>query len=192
MKRSILAIPVAVVVLAVAAVAAIAHSSGGGASTGTPATASAYGAASMPATASAYGAAGTPATASAYATSTAATISTASHGLGTMLVDAQGRTLYLWKADTGHQSTCSGACASAWPPATTKGKPKARGAAKASLLSTAKRSDGTTQVTYAGHPLYRFQGDAKAGQHNGQASDAFGAAWLVVAPGGKAITRGAS
>jgi predicted lipoprotein with Yx(FWY)xxD motif len=178
MKRSILAIPVAVVVLAIAAVAAIAHSSGGGGSTGTPVTASAYGDASM------------PATASAYATSTSATITTASHGLGTMLVDAQGRTLYLWKADTGHKSTCTGACATAWPPVTTKGKPKAHGAAKASLLSTTKRSDGTTQVTYAGHPLYRFQGDAKAGQHNGQASKAFGADWLVVAPNGKAITRG--
>jgi predicted lipoprotein with Yx(FWY)xxD motif len=180
MKRSILAIPVAVVVLAIAAVAAIAHSSGGGtsASTGTPVTSSAYGDTSM------------PATASAYATSKAATIATASHGLGTMLVDAQGRTLYLWKADKGHQSTCTGACATAWPPVTTKGKPKAHGAAKASLLSTTKRSDGTTQVTYAGHPLYRFQGDAKAGQHNGQASEAFGADWLVVAPNGKAITRG--
>jgi predicted lipoprotein with Yx(FWY)xxD motif len=163
MKRSILAIPVAIVVLAVAAVGAIAH---GGNSTNN-------------------------ATAAAYGTSKAATITTANRGLGTMLVDGQGRTLYLWKADTGHKSTCSGACATAWPPVTTKGKPKAHGAAKTSLLSTTKRSDGTTQVTYAGHPLYRFQGDTSAGQHNGQGSDAFGADWLVVAPGGKAITRGA-
>jgi predicted lipoprotein with Yx(FWY)xxD motif len=167
MKRSIIAIPVAVVVLAIAAVGAIAHSSGGGSST-------------------------SAATAAAYGTSKAATITTANRGLGTMLVDGQGRTLYLWKADTGRRSTCSGACATAWPPVTTKGKPKAHGAAKASLLSTTKRSDGSTQVTYAGHPLYRFQGDSSAGQHNGQGSDAFGADWLVVAPGGKAITRGAS
>jgi predicted lipoprotein with Yx(FWY)xxD motif len=162
MKRSILIIPIAILALAVVAVAAVAHSGGG------------------------------KATSAGYATSSAATISTASHGLGTMLVDAKGRTVYLWKADTGHKSTCSGACATAWPPVTTGGKPKARGAAKASLLGTTKRSDGSTQVTYAGHPLYRFKGDTKVGQHNGQGSDAFGADWLVVAAGGKAITRGAS
>jgi predicted lipoprotein with Yx(FWY)xxD motif len=163
MKRFLLTIPVVVLVLAIAAVAATAHSGAG------------------------------TATSAGYATtSSAATISTASHGLGTMLVDAKGRTLYLWKADTGHKSTCSGACAAAWPPVTTHGKPKARGAAKPSQLGTTKRSDGTTQVTYAGHPLYWFKGDTKAGQHNGQGSDAFGADWLVVAPSGKAITRGDS
>jgi predicted lipoprotein with Yx(FWY)xxD motif len=158
-----------VLVLAVAAVTAIAHDSGGGSSSGPQAAGAGYA-----------------------TLSTAATISSSSHGLGTMLVDAKGRTIYLWKADTGHKSTCSGACASAWPPVTTHGKPKARSAVKSSLLGTTKRSDGSTQVTYAGHPLYLFKGDTKAGQHNGQGSDAFGADWLVVAPNGKAITRGAS
>ena len=163
MKRSILVIPITVLALAAAAAVAIAGSGGG-----------------------------QQATAAGYATSTAATITTASHGLGTMIVDGQGRTLYLWKADSGRRSTCSGACAKAWPPVTTHGKPKAHGTAKASLLGTVKRSDGRTQVTYADHPLYRFQGDAAPGQHNGQGSDAFGADWLVVATSGKAITRGAS
>jgi predicted lipoprotein with Yx(FWY)xxD motif len=85
-------------------------------------------------------------------------------------------------------STCSGECAQDWPPETTSGAPHAAGSAKAALLGTTKRSDGTTQVTYAGHPLYRFEGDTKAGQANGQGSSAFGAPWLVVAPGGAAIS----
>jgi predicted lipoprotein with Yx(FWY)xxD motif len=105
-----------------------------------------------------------------------------------MLVDAQGRTLYLWQADTGTSSTCSGACATAWPPVTTTGKPAAGSGAKANLLGTTKRADGSTQVTYAGHPLYRFAGDSAAGRLNGQGSDAFGAKWYVVTPAGTATT----
>jgi predicted lipoprotein with Yx(FWY)xxD motif len=116
-----------------------------------------------------------------------ATIKTATTGLGTFLVDGEGRTLYLWKADTGSMSTCDGACAEAWPPATTSGAPKASGGVKGSLLGTTKRSDGTLEVTYAGHPLYRYAGDAKPGDTAGQGSDGFGADWLVVQPSGSAI-----
>ena len=115
-------------------------------------------------------------------------IAVATHGSGPMLVDAQGRTLYLWEADTGTTSTCSGACAAGWPPVTTTGKPAAGSGAKASLLGTTKRADGSTQVTYAGHPLYRYAGDAAAGQLNGQGSDAFGAQWWVVTPAGAAAS----
>jgi predicted lipoprotein with Yx(FWY)xxD motif len=107
--------------------------------------------------------------------------------LGTFLVDADGRTLYLWKADTGSKSTCEGPCAQAWPPLTTDGAPKATGDAKASALGTTKRSDGSTQVTYNGHPLYLFQGDRNPGDTNGQNSDGFGAEWYVVDPAGNAI-----
>ena len=82
--------------------------------------------------------------------------------LGTFLVDAKGRALYLWDADHGAKSICSGACAQAWPPLTTTGTPKASGAAKASLLGTTTRADGSREVTYAGHPLYYFEGDSDA------------------------------
>src|SRR5438132_14307799 len=92
-----------------------------------------------------------------------ATISVQASSLGQILVDANGKTLYLFEADTSTQSTCSGACAQAWPPLTTAGAPKATSGASASLLGTTTRSDGTTQVTYNGHPLYTFVSDTKPG-----------------------------
>ena len=87
-------------------------------------------------------------------------VDTRTSSLGTFLVDAKGRALYLWDADHGSKSSCSGACAQAWPPLTTTSTPKAGGKAKASLLGTTKRSDGSREVTYAGHPLYYFAGDS--------------------------------
>jgi len=114
-------------------------------------------------------------------------VDTSKSSLGTFLVDAKGRALYLWDADHGAMSTCSGACAQAWPPLTTSGTPKAGGAAKASLLGTIKRADGTSEVTYAGHPLYYFAGDSAPKQTNGQGSNSFGSPWWVVSPAGKAI-----
>jgi predicted lipoprotein with Yx(FWY)xxD motif len=117
----------------------------------------------------------------------ASVVSTKTSSLGTFLVDGNGRALYLWDADHGSKSTCSGACAQAWPPLTTTGTPKASGAAKASLLGTTKRADGSSEVTYAGHPLYTFAGDTQAGQTNGQGSNGFGAPWWVVTPAGKAL-----
>jgi len=117
----------------------------------------------------------------------ASVVSTKTSSLGTFLVDANGRTLYLWDADHASKSTCSGACAQAWPPLTTTGTPKASGAVKASLLGTTKRADGSREVTYAGHPLYTFAGDTQAGQTTGQGSNGFGAPWWVVTPAGKAL-----
>jgi predicted lipoprotein with Yx(FWY)xxD motif len=122
----------------------------------------------------------------------AARVALASHGVGSMLVDARGRTLYLFKADKTTKSMCSGACATGWPPVTTKGKPAAGHGVDARLLGTSKRSDGTTQVTYQGHPLYTFSGDTAAGQLSGQGVNAFGALWWAVSPGGAAITKSAS
>ncbi len=107
--------------------------------------------------------------------------------LGTYLVDASGRTLYLWKADRGMASTCNGDCAQDWPPLTTKGKPTAGTGVRASLLGTTRRSDGSLEVTYGGHPLYYFAGDSAPGQTSGQNSNGFGAEWLVVAPSGRGI-----
>lgn len=115
-----------------------------------------------------------------------ATVKTATTPLGTILVDGQGRTLYLWEADTGSSSTCDGACAQAWPPLTTSGAAAAAGGAKAGLLGASRRADGTMQVTYAGHPLYYYSGDTAAGDTSGQNSDGFGAEWYVVTPTGAA------
>jgi predicted lipoprotein with Yx(FWY)xxD motif len=118
-----------------------------------------------------------------------ATVSVASTGLGKILVDSRGRTLYLFAKDTGTKSTCSGECAVAWPPLRASGKPTAGGGAKASLLGTSPRSDGNPQVTYAGHPLYGFQGDTKAGDTTGQGNTGFGAPWYVLSAAGKQITK---
>ena len=117
----------------------------------------------------------------------ASVVGTKTSSLGTFLVDGNGRALYLWEADDGAKSTCSRACAQAWPPLTTSGTPKASGSVKASLLGTTKRTDGTSEVTYAGHPLYYFAGDTQPGQTTGQGSNGFGAPWWVVTPAGKAI-----
>ena len=118
-----------------------------------------------------------------------ATISVQGSSLGQILVDRNGKTLYLFEADTSSQSTCSGACAQAWPPVTTNGAPKAAGGASASLLGTTARSDGTTQVTYSGHPLYSFVSDTKPGDTNGEGSTAFGAGWDVLSPAGVKIEK---
>jgi predicted lipoprotein with Yx(FWY)xxD motif len=117
-----------------------------------------------------------------------ATVSTSSTKLGQILVDAKGRTLYLFEKDQPNQSACSGPCVSAWPVDQSSGTPKATSAAKASMLGTIKRTDGTTQVTYNHHPLYSYSGDTAAGQQNGQGVDAFGAQWFVVSPSGAAVS----
>jgi predicted lipoprotein with Yx(FWY)xxD motif len=117
-----------------------------------------------------------------------ATVKTRHTSLGTFLVDAKGRTLYLFQKDKTTKSTCNGSCAVDWPPLTVHGKPKGGGVA-ASRLGTTRRSNGATQVTYGGHPLYTFVGDGKAGATNGQGLNAFGAKWFVVGTNGRAITR---
>jgi len=140
----------------------------------------------------AVGAAGGTAALSTAKTSTA-TVKTRHTSLGTILVDAKGRTLYLFEKDTKNKSKCSGACATNWPPALTGGKPKAAGGAVSSRLGTTKRSDGTTQVTYAGHPLYTFVLDKnKPGATKGEGVDAFGAEWYVVGTNGKKIEKAGS
>jgi predicted lipoprotein with Yx(FWY)xxD motif len=122
----------------------------------------------------------------------AATVGVATSGLGKILVDSQGHTLYLFRKDSGTKSACTGACAAAWPPVRANGKPTVGGGASASKLGTTTRTDGKPQVTYDGHPLYLFEGDRKAGDTNGQGSTAFGGAWLALSPAGGAITASAS
>jgi predicted lipoprotein with Yx(FWY)xxD motif len=113
-----------------------------------------------------------------------ATVQVANSGLGTILVDSRGRSLYLFKADSGTNSACTGECAAAWPPLMVSGKPSVGGGLNASLVGTTTRPEGTTQVTYNGHPLYLFVKDQKAGETNGQGVTAFGAAWFALSGAG--------
>jgi predicted lipoprotein with Yx(FWY)xxD motif len=121
------------------------------------------------------------------AAGTAATVDLHNSSLGSILVDAQGKTLYLFEADKNGKSACSGPCATAWPPLLSKGAPQAAMGASASLIGTTARGDGGSQVTYAGHPLYYFVGDKAAGDVTGEGIDQFGAKWYVVGKDGKKI-----
>lgn len=117
-----------------------------------------------------------------------ATIAVATNDkLGKILVDGSGKTLYLFAKDTGSTSTCYGGCATYWPPVLTDGAPRAGAGVNASLLGTTKRTDGTTEVTYGGHPLYYVVTDHNPGDATGQAVTNFGAAWYVVGPDGNKI-----
>ena len=109
--------------------------------------------------------------------------------LGNVLVDGRGRTLYLFEKDKGTASTCYGACASVWPPLTTGAKAKASGLHGA-RLGTTRRKDGKTEVTVAGHPLYTYAGDQRAGDVKGQGLDQFGAEWYVLGANGHKIEDG--
>jgi predicted lipoprotein with Yx(FWY)xxD motif len=118
----------------------------------------------------------------------AATVKVRSTKLGKVLVNGSGVTLYLFEKDKGGKSSCSGACATNWPPLLTKGRAHAGSGARSSKLGTTKRADGTTQVTYGGHPLYTFKLDAtKPGSVKGQGIEAFGAEWYAVSSAGRAV-----
>ena len=105
--------------------------------------------------------------------------------LGKVIVDSKGLTLYDFHKDKGGKSACYGACEQAWPPLTSEGQPKAGEGAMASKLGTAKRKDGTLQVTYDDHPLYTFVEDKKPGEANGNDTTAFGAEWYALQPSGE-------
>jgi predicted lipoprotein with Yx(FWY)xxD motif len=112
----------------------------------------------------------------------AATVAIAEVGdLGTVLVDGTGRTLYLFESDTGTTSTCTGSCAGMWPALVTDGTATAGAGAASAMLGTTTRDDGTTQVTYDGHPLYLYSGDSAAGDANGQG---IGDVWYAVTSSG--------
>jgi len=104
----------------------------------------------------------------------------------TALTDSTGRAVYLFTADTGSSSTCTGACAVAWPPVTTSGTTSITGGDMAKL-GTTTRADGNKQVTYGGHPLYYFVKDAKSGDTQGEGLKAFGADWYLVGSDGNKI-----
>jgi len=133
-----------------------------------------------PAASSATAQPSSPAAASSSTAATTIDLQSASGIDGKFLADGQGRTLYLFEADKSSTSTCTGACASAWPPATASAMPMAGGGVSQSLLGTTKRADGTEQLTYNGHPLYYFAADTGSGMAKGQGTKAFGADWYVV------------
>jgi predicted lipoprotein with Yx(FWY)xxD motif len=107
---------------------------------------------------------------------------------GKILVGPTGQVIYLFTKEAGDRSRCYGACARAWPPVLTKGKPRAGQGVDSSLLGTTKRRGGGRIATYNGHPLYYYAHEERR-QVLCQAIEEFGGTWYVVAPGGDAITE---
>ena len=121
-----------------------------------------------------YGASGSPSSSSGAATVAVANVG---GGVGKVLVDSKGFTLYYFKKDKGGKSACYGGCAKVWPPLTTGGAAHAMSGVQASMLGTTKRTDGTVEVTYAGWPLYTYEADKKPGEANGNESEG---TWFVL------------
>jgi predicted lipoprotein with Yx(FWY)xxD motif len=110
-------------------------------------------------------------------------------GLGTVLIDSEGMTVYEFTPDEGMTSVCYGECEAAWPPVVASAMPTAGEGAMSADLGTTKRKDGTEQVTYKGHPLYTFVGDKAPGEANGQEVEG---TWFALDEGGSAVKGMAS
>jgi predicted lipoprotein with Yx(FWY)xxD motif len=108
-------------------------------------------------------------------------------GIGSVLVDSHGRTLYLFEKDRNGTSMCDSACAKFWPRLTSHGSPRAGKGVHQSLLRLTGARNGVGQVTYAGHPLYTFVGDKRPGQTTGEGLANFGAEWYAVGPNGHKV-----
>jgi predicted lipoprotein with Yx(FWY)xxD motif len=134
-----------------------------------------------------YGSPVNPKTAASNRSAGAASVGVGNSPAGRILVDGKGRTLYLFEKDKTRRSACYGLCATYWPPLLTHGTPKVRAGSKRSLLGTTRRANGSEQVTYAGHPLYRFLKDVKPGQIRGEGLQVFGGGWDVLSPTGKKV-----
>jgi predicted lipoprotein with Yx(FWY)xxD motif len=133
------------------------------------------------------GAAAAPSSSASSLANDATGIKTASTPIGTVLTDAQGFTLYWFAIDTPTKSNCSGSCVTYWPPV--KGKPTAAsGVSLPGKWGTIKRSDGSLQATYDGHPLYTYKGDSSAGQTSGNGLNASGGLWYAMTPSGAKLT----
>jgi len=166
------------VLAAIAAALVVSGCGGGGNSSSGSSSASAYGSGSGSSKASE----GEPAAMG----GEAANISLASGGdLGMILVEGEGMTVYDFHKDKGGKPTCYNACEEFWPPVLTTGAPQPGNGASASMLGTVKRADGTTQVTYAGHPLYTFVEDKKPGEAKGNDQKAFGGQWYALKGNGE-------
>jgi predicted lipoprotein with Yx(FWY)xxD motif len=116
-------------------------------------------------------------------------VSAQSTSLGTILVDGRGRTVYVFANDKANVSNCAGACTADWPPVAAPSPLPASLPGVTGPLGTAARSDGSHQLTVAGHPLYTFSGDSAAGQTNGQGITLNGGRWTVVSPSGAPDTN---
>ena len=167
--RMLLVLPAA----AAASAGLVACSSGGASSPSS----SSSSASSAPASSSA---SSTPAAAA------ASTLKTAKIGGATVLTSAKGFTLYSFAPDTSTKSNCNGACARAWPPV----KGPATAAGVKGTFGTIKRSDGSTQATFNGHPLYTFVGDTAPGQAKGNGLNAQGGLWHEITTSGTASAAG--
>ena len=110
-------------------------------------------------------------------------VATGDSDYGPMLFDERGQAIYLFEKETTGQPDCYDECAVAWPPVLTEGPPQATGAVRTELLGTVARADGSTQVTYGGHPLY-FYAHEDPGEVLCHDVDDFGGTWLVVTPAG--------
>jgi predicted lipoprotein with Yx(FWY)xxD motif len=123
-----------------------------------------------------------------HSTSGAAVLTRKISGLGTVLVNAKGRTLYVFANDKQSRVTCTGSCASFWHPLkTTATKPKAGGAAKAAMVSSVKNPSGGRVVTYNKWPLYTYVGDSSAGQAKGEGVNLNGGKWYVISSSGSVV-----
>jgi predicted lipoprotein with Yx(FWY)xxD motif len=118
----------------------------------------------------------------------AVTVKTAASRYGMILVDRKGRTLYLFTRDPAGRTRCYGACARAWPPYTVTARGTSGPGARARLIGLVRRSDGSRQLTYNGHPLYYYVGDRLPGQILCQDVEEYGGHWWVVSPAGTAVT----
>jgi predicted lipoprotein with Yx(FWY)xxD motif len=118
---------------------------------------------------------------------TGARVALGKTALGTILVDSRGRTLYLFEKDTNAMSNLPAAGVAYWPPLTSHGTARAGKGVSQSMLGLTAAHNGVRQVTYAGHPLYTFVGDKKAGQTTGEGLNNFGAGWYVLAADGKKV-----
>jgi predicted lipoprotein with Yx(FWY)xxD motif len=116
-----------------------------------------------------------------------ATIKTGDSQFGDVLFDADDQAIYYFDKESGSKSECYGACAEAWPPVLTEGEPQAGAGIQQRLLGTTQRDDGTTQVTYDGHPLYLY---AHEGPNEVTCHDVseFGGLWLAVQPSGQVVS----
>jgi len=112
--------------------------------------------------------------------------------LGAILVDARGRTLYLFEKDRSGTSACNSACVQYWPALTSRATPRAGSGVQQSMLRVVRQQNGVRQVTYAGHPLYTFVGDKSAGQTSGEGLTNFGAGWYAIAASGRKVEKSQS
>jgi predicted lipoprotein with Yx(FWY)xxD motif len=139
-----------------------------------------------------YGASNAPPTTGATAApvGTATTVDLANSKLGPILVDSQGRSLYLFEADTTPTSTCTSAgCVAEWPPLIASGSPQVGAGLAANQLGTTTRADGHQQVTFRAHPLYYFAGDSQPGTTAGQGLNDNGGLWYVVHTDGTPVDK---